>query len=147
MKKILFVALIFILIALMASPGCLSNRYRSTNPDVLVTADVHHNGSYTRNYIDDVNRYIVTVNILNNGSRIARNVRIDEFSYCNKQKVFPYQNCIIDNGFLADIGDLIPREQETRYYNFERPAWIVIPDEHYQLHYRVSSEYTKVAPD
>jgi hypothetical protein len=146
-KNMLSVWIIFILLLSIIIAGCSSNTYRSDNPDIILTANLQNNGSYTKNYVDVENKYLVTVNIFNNGIYIAKNVQIDQFSYCNNRQDFPFHNCISDNNFLIDIGDLQPNETKIRYYNFERSAWIFIADEKYDINYRVSSEYPKVAPD
>jgi len=146
-KDVLPSWIIFFLFLSIIIAGCTSNTYRSNNPDIVLTANFQHNGTYTENLVDVKNRYVVTVNIFNNGTSIAKNVQIDHFSYCNNQKSFPFHNCITDKSFLNNIGDLHPKETKTRYYNFERSAWINIPDEKYDIVCTVSSEYPKVAPD
>jgi hypothetical protein len=98
--------------------GCLSNTYRSPNPDIIVTADIQYNGTYTKNLVDVENKYLVTVTIFNNSNFTAKNVEIEKFSYCNNQNDL-LRNCINDDSFLAAIGDLKPKESKIRYYNFE----------------------------
>ncbi|MBP1927700.1 hypothetical protein J2741_000247 [Methanolinea mesophila] len=139
LTSILCVSILFV--------GCLTHTYRGPNPDICVTADFQYNGTYVKNYVDAENKYLITVTVFNNSNFTAKNVKIEQFSYCNNQNDFPFRNCISDNRFLADIGDLKPKETKIRYYNFERSALIVVINEKYNLTYSVTSEYSARAPD
>jgi hypothetical protein len=146
-KNISLIGLISILLLSIIIAGCNSTTYRDNNSNIILTANFQNNGSYTKNYVDVENKYLLIVNIFNNSNYTAKNVKIEHFSYCNNQKDFPFRNCINDKSFLTDIGDIKPKETKIRYYNFERSAWIVIIDEKYNLTYKVSSDFPKVAPD
>lgn len=135
MSSRIFMILIFLTI--IAGCATTTTTVRSANPNIIMTAGVQQNGSYTKNLVDVENKYLVTLKITNNGSEIAKNVKIDHFSYCNNQVSFAHV-CINDT---LNIGDLRPSETVIRYKNFERSGYLPIFSEKYQLDFEASSEY------
>jgi LPS O-antigen subunit length determinant protein (WzzB/FepE family) len=130
MKKmgLLVITLIFIIFC----AACVS---RVENPLIEVTATQQQTGTHVVNYVDVENTYVISFNITNNASVIAKNVKI-KYSYCDDNRFKQYCH----NGSINDIGDLQPYQSIIREVAYDRTALNPIVFEKFQLRYSADSE-------
>lgn len=116
MKKWILPTLFLLLFIL--NIGCVS---RAPNPSIEMTASQQYQGTHVDNLIDVKNTYVITFNILNNGTSIAKNVKID-FSYCDNNPDRNFQFC--QRGSFNDIGDLQPNQEITKTISYDRSGYV-----------------------
>jgi hypothetical protein len=133
MKK--WVLLTIILLMVIFNTGCVS---RVANPSIEVTAHQQMTGSHIENLVDVKNTYVITFNILNNGTSIAKNVKID-YSYCDNVPDPNFQFC--QRGSLGNIGDLQPYQNIIRSVTYDRSGYTDLSViQKFQLRYDAESE-------
>jgi hypothetical protein len=127
-----FVGFLFFLFLVILSIGCVS---RIVNPSIEVSADQKYLGSRVENLVDAKNSYIITFNITNNASSIAKNVKVD-YSYCNTV------GTMCEKGVIDHIGDLQPFQSIIRTVKYDRSGFIdYTAIEKFQFNYQAKSEY------
>jgi len=125
--------LIVILLIMVIDSGCIS---RHSNPSIEVTATQQQTGTHVDNWIDVENTFVITLNITNNGSAIAKSVNI-KYAYCNNNPIQAYCH----NGTVDDLGDLQPYQSLTRYVTYNRSALSITALEKFQLTYDAETAY------
>ena len=133
MKKWLLLTIILSLTLL--NMGCVS---RAPNSSIEVAATQQMTGSHVEHLIDVKNTYVITFNILNNGTSIAKNVKVD-FSYCDDLPDKTFQFCQRDSFY--DIGDLQPYQKITRSFTYDRSTYVDLSVlQKFHLKYNADSE-------